>query len=87
MEMELDWRIADLDALKKPLSDNDWELKFEGKTGVESWDIFKHVLKEETKTCVLTTHRYSSNANRAFVMSGRTKVSHKQITSGLLSYT
>ena len=56
MEMELDWRIADLDELKKPLSDNDWELKFEGKTVVESWDIFKHVLKEETKTCVLTTH-------------------------------
>ena len=41
-----------MNKLKEALSNIDWDNKFEGKTGVGSWDIFKEILKEETDRCV-----------------------------------
>ena len=47
-----DWRKADLEKLKETLSNIDWEDKFKEKTGVESWTIFRDILKDETEQCV-----------------------------------
>ena len=60
-EMVPDWRCADMESLKKSLSEINWEEKLDGKTGIESWDIFKSILKEETDRCVPKKKRRTSS--------------------------
>lgn len=47
-----DWRWADMKTLKENLSKIDWEEEFNGKSGVESVDIFYDILDRETNKCV-----------------------------------
>lgn len=60
VEMVPDWRKADLDKLKEALVNIDWEAKFEAKSGVDSWAIFRDILKEETDRCVPKMKRRSN---------------------------
>ena len=62
-EMVPDWRRADMESLKKSLSEINWEEKFNEKTGIESWDIFKSILKEETDRCVPKKKRRTSSTS------------------------
>ena len=52
VELVPDWSKADMEKMKENLANIDWESKFEGKSGVVSWDISRDVRKEETERCV-----------------------------------
>ena len=51
VEMVPDWAKADMDGLRQAIAEIDWAERLEGKTGLESWELMKKVIQEETDIC------------------------------------
>ena len=61
VEMVPDWAKADMDGLRQAISEIDWAERLEGKTGLESWELMKKVIQEETDRCVPLKKRRTSS--------------------------